>query len=220
MHGIFVIIQVMKKKEIKNENCIEYQGIRIPYHLKKSNRKTYGIYIAPGGVVTVKVPNRFHESFLRSFFVEKEVWIIKKYQESLTLEKMEEEWDVHPKSKERIVLENRYKNAAREYIPKRVEHYATLIGVSYAKISIRDQKTRWGSCSSSGMLSFNYKLIMAPPRVLDYIVVHELCHRIEMNHSKAFWNLVEEVIPEYKEYQHWLKINGKTFYRKFLQATE
>ena len=211
----------MKKKisDEKKENQITYQNVAIPFCLKKSNRKTYGIYIAPGGVVTVKVPNRYSETFLRTFFAEKESWIIKKYQESLLLEREQNEWDEKPKSKERIALENRYKKAAKEYIPKRVEHYASLIGVSYAKISIRDQKTRWGSCSSSGMLSFNYKLILAPPRVLDYIVVHELCHRKEMNHSKAFWSLVAEIMPEYKEYQYWLKINGKTFYHKFLQET-
>ena len=83
-----------------------------------------------------------------------------------------------------------------------------MLGVTYGKISIRDQKTRWGSCSSEGNLSFNWRLILAPPDVLDYVVIHELCHRKEMNHSKEFWALVESLMPEYKERRKWLRENG------------
>ena len=94
---------------------------------------------------------------------------------------------------------------AVEYIPKRVEHFAKIIGVDYGRITIRNQKTRWGSCSSKGNLNFNCLLMLTPPEVIDYVVVHELCHRKEMNHSKAFWREVEKVIPNYKEYVEWLK---------------
>ncbi|MDY5956330.1 MAG: M48 family metallopeptidase, partial [Frisingicoccus sp.] len=94
---------------------------------------------------------------------------------------------------------------AVEYIPKRVEHFAKIIGVDYGRITIRNQKTRWGSCSSKGNLNFNCLLMLTPPEVIDYVVVHELCHRKEMNHSKAFWSEVEKVIPNYKEYVEWLK---------------
>ena len=88
-------------------------------------------------------------------------------------------------------------------------YYAQLLGVTYATISIRDQKTRWGSCSSKGNLSFSWRLILAPPKVLDYVVVHELCHRKEMNHSPRFWVLVESMIPDYKTHRKWLKENGE-----------
>lgn len=106
------------------------------------------------------------------------------------------------------VMDRRYRQAAREYFGKRCEYYLPFTGGSYERITIRDQKTRWGSCSSSGTLSFNYRLMFAPPRVLDYVVVHELCHLTHMNHSREFWNLVEEVMPEYQEYRSWLKQHG------------
>ena len=96
-----------------------------------------------------------------------------------------------------------------ERIRSRVNHYAPLMGVHPGRITIRDQKSRWGSCSSAGTLSFNYRLMMAPPRVLDYVVVHELCHLTHMNHSKDFWNMVERILPDYKESKNWLKEHGK-----------
>ena len=99
-------------------------------------------------------------------------------------------------------------NKACVVIPRRVAYYAEKLGVSYGKITLRQQKTRWGSCSSEKNLNFNWKLILAPPGVLDYVVVHELCHLKEMNHSKAFWDEVGKVMPEYETYKLWLKENG------------
>ena len=90
----------------------------------------------------------------------------------------------------------------------RVAYYAEKLGVSYGKITLRQQKTRWGSCAANGKLNFNWLLILAPPEVLDYVVVHELCHRMEMNHSQAFWKEVEKILPDYRERQKWLKDNG------------
>ena len=90
----------------------------------------------------------------------------------------------------------------------RVAYYAEKLGVSYGKITLRQQKTRWGSCAANGNLNFNWLLILAPPEVLDYVVVHELCHRREMNHSQAFWKEVEKILPDYRERQKWLKDNG------------
>jgi predicted metal-dependent hydrolase len=89
-----------------------------------------------------------------------------------------------------------------------VAYYAEKLGVSYGKITLRQQKTRWGSCAANGNLNFNWLLILAPPEVLDYVVVHELCHRREMNHSQAFWKEVEKILPDYRERQKWLKDNG------------
>ena len=94
------------------------------------------------------------------------------------------------------ILEKRYRNAARKQIENRVAFYHKYTGGSYTSITIRDQKTRWGSCSSTGTLSFNYRLIFAPPKVLDYVVVHELCHLTHMNHAPAFWNMVGSVMPD------------------------
>lgn len=106
-------------------------------------------------------------------------------------------------------LEKRYRNAARNLFQNRVTYYHTFTGGTYTSITIRDQKSRWGSCSSRGTLSFNYRLIFAPPKVLDYVVVHELCHLTHMNHSKDFWSMVEGIMPEYKIYKTWLREHGQ-----------
>ena len=100
------------------------------------------------------------------------------------------------------------KREARRVIPQRVAFYAEKVGVNYGRISVRAQKTKWGSCSAEGNLNFNYLLMLAPPEVLDSVVVHELCHRKEMNHSDRFYAEVLRVYPEYKKYWRWLKENG------------
>ena len=106
------------------------------------------------------------------------------------------------------ILEKRYKNAARAQFEMRAAHYRQLTGGHYTSITVRDQKTRWGSCSSRGTLSFNYRLIFAPPVILDYVVVHELCHLTHMNHSKDFWDMVAGIMPEHKTYRRWLRDHG------------
>ena len=99
-------------------------------------------------------------------------------------------------------------DSALKYIPERVRYYAPIVGVSYGRITIRSQRTRWGSCSSKGHLNFNCLLILAPPEVIDSIVVHELCHRKEMNHSPRFYAEVLRVYPDYYKWNDWLKKNG------------
>ena len=115
-----------------------------------------------------------------------------------------------PEQLKRIqVFDNRYRNAAKAHFTKRVEHFIKQTGGTYTRITIRDQKTRWGSRSSSGTLSFNYRLMYAPPRVLDYVVIHELCHITHMNHSKEFWDMLASIMPDYKVCKDWLKEHGK-----------
>lgn len=106
------------------------------------------------------------------------------------------------------VVEDWMRKQASSMIRQLVEYYSTVMGVTYNNIVIKDQKTRWGSCSSKGNLNFNYRLIMAPKEVLEYVVVHELSHRVHMDHSKEFWRTVEQVIPEYRQYRDWLKEYG------------
>lgn len=97
---------------------------------------------------------------------------------------------------------------ALERIRERLEVYAPRIGKEYGRVAIRDQRSRWGSCSSKNNLNFNWKLIMAPPQVLDYVVIHELCHLHEFNHSQRFWRLVADQMPEYEAWKKWLKAHG------------
>lgn len=108
----------------------------------------------------------------------------------------------------------RLADEACRVIPGRVKHYAALLGVTYGRITVRNQKTRWGSCSAEGNLNFNCLLMLAPPQVLDSVVVHELCHRLEMNHSKAFYAHVYRVFPEYDRWQKWLKENGQSLLQR------
>lgn len=102
---------------------------------------------------------------------------------------------------------------ALERIRARIAHFAPRIGVAFGgRVAIREQKTRWGSCSGKGNLNFNWKLIMAPPQVLDYVVIHELCHLREFNHSPRFWALVEGQMPEYKSWKKWLDTHKEDLY--------
>ena len=182
----------------------------------RSNRKTLAIQINPDLSVTVRAPIYASQREIGRILKEKEGWIqkhIEKIREQEAKRKeMYGEKGEYGKSAEREYLSNeeihKLAEKALEYIPKRVSYFAKQIGVTYGKITIRNQKTRWGSCSSKGNLNFNCLLMLTPPEVIDYVVVHELCHRKEMNHSGAFWAEVEKVIPDYKEQVKWLKENG------------
>ena len=100
------------------------------------------------------------------------------------------------------------RDAAKVAIPPRVAYFADLMGVEYGKITLRFQKTKWGSCSSDGNLNFNCLLMLAPPDVLDSVIVHELCHRVDMSHSASFYAQVRRVLPTYDRSRAWLKENG------------
>lgn len=101
-----------------------------------------------------------------------------------------------------------YRKEAARLFKERTDIYSKVLGVGPKRIFIKDQKTLWGSCSSKGNINYNYRIIMAPISIVDYIVVHELCHLIHMNHSKEYWNTVKSVLPDYEKRRKWLKENG------------
>ncbi|MBQ7161835.1 MAG: M48 family metallopeptidase [Clostridia bacterium] len=103
---------------------------------------------------------------------------------------------------------------AAEYLPQRVRYYAPIVGVEPKKIAIRSQRTKWGSCSAKGTISFNCILMLAPPGTVDAVVVHELCHLKRMDHSPAFYAEVTRVLPDYKERDKWLKKNGSALFAR------
>lgn len=105
-------------------------------------------------------------------------------------------------------LELWLREKAGEVISERVAEYSRIIGVSCNNIRIKDTKSRWGSCSSKGNLNFSWRIIMAPADVMDYIIIHELCHLIHMNHSKEYWAAVGQYMKDYTKYKEWLKTNG------------
>lgn len=111
---------------------------------------------------------------------------------------------------EKLTMEAMHKLAdkALEIIPSRAAYFAQLVGVTYGRITIRNQKSRWESCSGNGNLNFNCLLMLVPTEVLDYVIVHELCHRKEVNHSQKFWAEVENILPDYRKQKLWLKEHG------------
>jgi hypothetical protein len=104
-----------------------------------------------------------------------------------------------------LVLEGWYRREAEKLIRKRVDELSRKVGVKYGRLTIRGAKTRWGSCSQKGNLNFNWKLLMVPEPVIDYVIIHELAHLKEMNHSKKFWHLVGQYCPQWRRYRKWLK---------------
>ena len=175
------------------------------YELIRSKRKTLAIEIKSDGRVIVRAPMRCPRRDIERFLLEKSDWIVQHRAKVLALREQEE---ANPVSALTDVQLRGLKKRAALVIPERVAHFAPLVGVDYGSITIRSQKTRWGSCSSKGNLNFNCLLLLAPPEVLDYVVVHELCHRKQMNHSPRFWAEVGRVLPDYKIRVKWLKENG------------
>lgn len=179
----------------------------------RSNRKTVAIQVNSDLSVTVRAPRSVSEKDIEEILKKKEAWISKHIEK---IKETKERFEAEPTEKltrEKVIA---LADEALKVIPERVEYFAKVIGVTYGKITVRNQKTRWGSCSSKGNLNFNCLLMLALPEVLDYVVVHELCHRKQMNHSKAFWLEVEKVLPNYKEVRKWLKEEGSQMITLFL----
>ena len=117
-------------------------------------------------------------------------------------------------SEEKTEEIRRLADAAMLDLPQRVRRYAPIVGVTVGRITIRNQKTRWGSCSAKGNLNFNCLLMLCPEEVRDYVVVHELCHRRELNHSPRFWAEVARIMPDYAARRKWLKTQGQSLIRR------
>ena len=167
------------------------------YGIIRSNRKSIAVKIRPDGKILVRCPKRMRLEEVRSFVESKSAWI-EKHLASL------------PPREEKFT--SRQLEALRAQtgalVSQRVAHFASVMGVTWGRISVRTQQTRWGSCSSKGNLNFNALLALAPPEVLDYVVVHELCHRKQMDHSPLFWAEVERILPDYRRQKQWLKEHG------------
>ena len=177
----------------------------------RSARKTVALQIGTDGSVILRVPRRMKRADIDNFLSSKKGWI-ETHRNRILAQRQAVE-DVPKLSAEEI---RALAAEAARVIPKRVRYYAPLVGVSYGRITIRSQRSRWGSCSSKGNLNFNCLLMLAPPEVLDSVVVHELCHRREMNHSERFYAEVLRVFPEYWRWNRWLKENGKLLMAKMI----
>ncbi len=184
------------------------------YKLIRSKRKTLGLEIKESTVI-VRAPLRASKANIDDFVLKHRKWIEKHLERSK--ERQRSVNNIQPLTIEEI---NELADKALKVIPERVRFYALKIGVTYGRITIRNQRSRWGSCSSKGNLNFNCLLILTPPEVVDSIVVHELCHRKEMNHSKKFYDEVLRVFPDYWKWNKWLKENGNMLIQRMVKGEQ
>ena len=172
-----------------------------------SRRRTLGLEVRADGRVILRAPKGLSNQAVMDFVKERQAWIVQKWFETERIRRQKAERP--PRDYEQNpALEVQYRKEARRRITERAAYFAEKMGVDYGRIAIKAAKTRWGSCSARGNLNFHWKLILMPPAILDYVVVHELAHRIEMNHSPRFWTQVERILPDYRERRRWLKENG------------
>lgn len=171
--------------------------------VRRSKRKSAAIKITADMKIVVFVPVYVSDNEIERMVISKSKWIDEH------MLKVQSTIDERSKL-EKITFEQikELADQAVEYIPKRVKYYAEKENFVYNKITIKNLVSRWGSCSTKGNLNFNCLLMLTPDYVIDYIVVHELCHLREMNHSEKFWAEVEKIMPDYQRAELWLKQNG------------
>ena len=184
------------------EETVKIEGLSVL--LVRSSRKTLAVQIRADGTVIARAPLRMPKDRILCFLSEKASWIRMQQGKMQEREKMRQQARIHLDAAQEKELRER----AKSVLAQRTAYFARQVGVTYGRITVRDQKTRWGSCSQTGNLNFNFRLILAPSEVLDYVVVHELCHRRQMNHSTQFWQEVAQVLPDYRKRKAWLTENG------------
>ena len=188
---------------------MQIEGISAEISLIRSSRRSLAAEIMPDGSVKVRAPQRMPEQQIIRFLTEKAADIEKHVQRRSV---QNQQLSALPAFTQADIRELAGRAAA--VIPQRVAYYAQKIGVTYGRITIRNQKTRWGSCTSEGNLNFNCLLMAAPQEVLDSVIVHELCHRLHADHSKAFYAEVYRAFPDYDRCSKWLKENGSLLIRR------
>ena len=169
---------------------------KIIYNIKKSNRaRNLRLCVCPDKSVVITMPRLFPKILAKNFLIKKADWVIKKIE--------------YYKKHKKIVFSNsdyfKNKELARKVVLNKIDNLNKHYNFKFNRVAIRNQKTRWGSCSSKGNLNFSYKIIYLPEKIQDYIIVHELCHLWEFNHSQKFWNLVAKVVPDYLSLRKELK---------------
>ncbi len=172
------------------------------FNVIRSSRKTLAIEIRQNKLI-IRAPLNATDEEIKCFMLKNKKWIETHLSKAQEREKAKEAYRRLTPDEIQVLA-----NKALEVIPARVKYYAPLVGLTYGRITIRNQKSKWGSCSGKGNLNFNCLLMLAPPEVIDSVVVHELCHRKEMNHSDRFYSEVLRVFPNYWECDKWLKENG------------
>lgn len=167
--------------------------------MRVSRRARYmRLTVHPGGALVVTTPVRLPSGFVEKFLIAKAEWILRAIQRLSS-------YTPQVRRRNSKAEYAKYKNTALSLVQSRLAYFNQTYRFAVGNIRIRNQKTRWGSCSKKGNLNFNYKIVLLPAPVADYVIVHELCHRGEFNHSKKFWGLVAQSVPNYVELRKELK---------------
>ena len=168
------------------------------YEIIRSRRKTVAIQITPDRRVLVRCPLRAKGEDVRRFVDSKASWIEKHLQVLPPLPAPFTEAEIAELTRK-----------AKAWFPQRTAFWAERMGLQYGRVTVRHQRSCWGSCSAKKNLNFNCLLMLTPRETADYVIVHELCHLVHPNHSKAFWFLVENTMPSYAIHRQWLKTHGR-----------
>ena len=179
----------------------------LEYKLVRSKRKTLALYVRRDGRVEVRAPFRTGKSYIDDFVLKKQDWI------ENTQNKLRERQTAKKVIRLTAEEESRYKKQAKEYLRMKCLYFSQIMGFHPSEVKINSAKTRWGSCNRKGGVNFTYRLLFVPEELIDYVVVHELAHLKEMNHSDRFWSVVEQTMPDYKarrkrlrEYEHQVEL--------------
>lgn len=188
------------------EKTIKLNNENISYFLRTSRgSRRIRLTIKRGGTVFISAPRFVPQYLIDKFLISKANWILTKIKHFSKFKFIPQKT-----KKEKRDEYLKYKNKASIIAMERLEYFNWFYNFKWNRVSIKNQKTRWGSCSRKGNLNFNYKISLLPQKSADYIIVHELCHLKEMNHSQKFWNLIEKTIPDYLLIRRDLRKNGYT----------
>ena len=194
---------------------MKLNGEKTEYTLIRSDRRSIGLEITPKGELIVRAPRFASKAQIEGLLREKADWIARARARAAARSDAARAAGTLTAEELKTLAAQ-----AKAYLPGRVAHFAAALGVDYGRITIRAQRTRWGSCSTQGNLNFNCLLMLTTPEVIDSVVAHELCHRRHMDHSAAFYAELARVCPDYRACRAWLAEHGPVLLARLPQATE
>lgn len=175
------------------QKTVEIDGVDVPYTIRSNSKsKKISIRVQEGGQISITKPTRVSVRYIENLVETKKIWITEQIK---TLKNRPKKLLSHYSAKDF----DKYKDEAYNLVDARISHFNKFYKYDIERVTIRNQSTRWGSCSRRKNLNFNYKIVLLPSELQDYIIVHELCHLAQMNHGKKFWDLVSLQIPDYKD---------------------